>query len=88
MSAYVVNRSHIEYLVEAARSLALSRGCGAGLSWVWNVDHEAGTFDRADIMNHSKTYRERSPISRMLSVRHTSSRSIPDDYPLSNPRSV
>jgi len=46
MSAYIVDREHIVYLVQAAARLKSSQH-GPALAWTWNVDHEAGTYDRA-----------------------------------------
>ena len=44
MSAYVVDLNHIEYLIEAARGHALGSD---GLTWIWNIDREAGTYEVA-----------------------------------------
>jgi len=47
MSAYVVERHHIVYLVEAAmHPWAIA---DAGISWAWDIDHEAGTYKRGEI---------------------------------------
>ncbi len=45
MSAYIVDLDHIAYLVQAGTSRVLGME-HVGLSWVWNIDREAGTHDR------------------------------------------
>lgn len=45
MSAYIVDHNHIGYLVQAATSRAINDQ-HSSLSWTWNIDHEAGTYDR------------------------------------------
>ena len=47
MSAYIVEREHIVYLVQAAMHRALYP-CqnGPALSWIWDIDHEAGAYKR------------------------------------------
>jgi len=44
MSAYVVDRAHIAYLVEAAARLGRHHN-DRGLRWVFNVNREAGTYE-------------------------------------------
>ncbi len=41
MSAYIVNRDHIAYLVEAARQLPSRTLQGGRLSWWWKEEHHA-----------------------------------------------
>lgn len=48
MSAYIVSRAHIRYLVSAAQSYTLFQHHGH-LSWVWDIDRNAGTYKRAEI---------------------------------------
>ncbi len=45
MSAYIVDLDHIAYLVQAGTARALGMDHST-LSWVWNIDREAGTYDR------------------------------------------
>lgn len=49
MSAFMVSRAHIRYLVEAATSRALARGDVGGLSWYWNRNRDAGTYERGNL---------------------------------------
>ena len=55
MSAYIVDKNHILFLVESAMSRALSRHDGGSLSWHHNDQHHAircGNYDRAaDVAN-------------------------------------
>lgn len=45
MSAYIVNRKHVLYIVGAAMSRAILPGCHGPFSWVWNRNREAGTYE-------------------------------------------
>ncbi len=49
MSAYIVDRSHIAYMVEATVSHAISAQHDLGMSWVWNIDRAKGTYSRAEL---------------------------------------
>ena len=47
MSAYIVDREHIRYLVAAAA--AQDQDHGGSMRWHWNIDREAGTMDAAEL---------------------------------------
>ena len=49
MSAYVVDRNHIAYLVDAAMSHALGAEHHGGLVWVWEIDRGTGNYSRSNI---------------------------------------
>lgn len=73
MSAYIVDREHVRYLVTAAASPVLFMHHGH-LAWVWNIDREAGTYERADL--RCCDYDEAARVGQMVwaanvaSVRH------------------
>ena len=48
MSAYIVDRKHIEYLVQSGLARALHPD-HSYLTWIWNLDREARTYCRADL---------------------------------------
>ena len=43
MSAFVVSKAHIDYMVRAATVLHYRHG---PMAWIWNVDRAAGNYDR------------------------------------------
>lgn len=49
MSAWLVDREHIRFLVTAAMSRTLHSLPGTHHSWTWDVDRAAGTYKRADL---------------------------------------
>jgi hypothetical protein len=74
MSAYVVDRKHIWFLVDSATHPAIAKGWCGPLSWVWSIDRESGTYERASLA--AADYRRASEVGQMLwsenvaSVRH------------------
>lgn len=63
MSAYIVSRQHIAFLVEAGLSLHPTQHHRM-ISWVWNVNHETGTHDRAEL--RIGDYQRASEVGQML----------------------
>ena len=61
MSAYVVSRSEIRFLVEAAFRMPERHQC---LSWFWNVNRREYTMDRAQLK--PADYREAARVGQML----------------------
>jgi hypothetical protein len=63
MSAYIVTREHIAYLVKAAESRRLNPS-HAHLSWFWNINHEEGTYERSDLKSSDNAQATR--VGQML----------------------
>lgn len=84
MSAFVVSRAHIDYLVSAALAVGYGRSTGP-LSWVWNIDRAAGTYDRATLPRGD--FDRAAEVGQMLwnenvrSVQHRYSDTPPTELP-------
>ena len=63
MSAYMVERHHIHYLIEAATSRCIT-GNGGALRWFWNADRAAGTIDLGEIRDRDD--QEAARVGQML----------------------
>jgi hypothetical protein len=63
MSAYIVDRSHINYMVQAALSRMLHPG-HSNAAWVWNINHKQGTYSRNDL--HKGDYKKATEVGQML----------------------
>ena len=64
MSAYVVDRKHIWYLVNAATHRAITQEHFCTLRWFWNVDRDGGTYESAEL--NVADYRRASEVGQML----------------------
>lgn len=62
MSAYIVDKEHILYLVQAAMSNTIARSFG--VSWVWNRNEQAGTYERNEI--RQTQYDKAADVANML----------------------
>ncbi len=97
MSAYVVDENHIAYLVQAA-SCGSIVGQHGHLTWIWNIDREADTYDR-ETLNRSD-HKAEHRVGQLLwdenvtsvSARYPGDRSLPGpcdsdyQYPENPPR--
>ena len=63
MSAYIVDREHIIYLIQAALSRRLNEG-HTSFSWHWNVNRAAGTYERDTL--HCNEYAKAAELGNML----------------------
>jgi hypothetical protein len=80
MSAYIVDRNHIRYLVSAAQSRVIL-GSSAALRWSWKVNRKEGTMERAELTQHDRD--RAGEVGNMLwseNVKSVSAR-YPNDKP-------
>lgn len=76
MSAFMVSRDHISYLVQAAMSRTLHPDYCYQM-WVWDIDREAGTYQRGELRTSDHT--EATRVGQMLWYENR--RSIEARYP-------
>lgn len=63
MSAYVVGRAHIRYMVEAALARSLFAPHDS-LSWIWDVNRDTGGYKRGNLA--PSDYQEAARVGQML----------------------
>jgi hypothetical protein len=63
MSAYIVDRQHILYLVRAAMSHRLNPS-HSHARWIWNRNREAGTYESGELMCND--YEHAAQVANML----------------------
>lgn len=63
MSAYIVDLNHVAFLVQAGTSLALGQRHST-LTWIWNIDHEANTYERETLPQSD--YKQAQRVGQML----------------------
>lgn len=77
MSAFVVNRDHIRYLVSAVQSLSIVGRLNGSLTWIWNQNDETETYDRGELKPGDNA--EASRVGGMLTIENV--RSVMHRYP-------
>ena len=76
MSAYIVDKEHIVYLVQAAMSRAMNPH-GGSFSWVWDCDRETGVYKRDTIACND--YAHAAEVGNMLWLENV--KSVSARYP-------
>jgi len=76
MSAYIVDDFHIVYLVAAGMCRSIVRYHGS-LSWVWDIDRTANTYERATLP--VTDYGRAAEVANMLWAENV--RSVAARYP-------
>ncbi len=64
MSAYMIDRDHVRYLVEAALTIP-GRNCQhSHLTWIWGVDRQANTYERGEL--YPGDHKRAAEVGQML----------------------